>query len=35
MRSVVLYTSSTRTNEPMGEDLCVGLLNGRDRKGNI
>ena len=35
VRSVVLCTSSTRTNEPTGEDLCAGYLNGRDRKGNI
>ena len=30
VRSVVLCTSSTRTNEPTGEDLCAGYLNGRD-----
>ena len=35
MRSVVLFTSSTRTNEPTGKDLCAGYLNGRDGKGNI
>ena len=33
MRSVVLCTSSTRTNEPTGEDLCAGYLNGREEKG--
>ena len=32
VRSVVLCTSSTCTNEPTGEDLCVGYLNGRESK---
>ena len=31
MRSVVLCTSSS--NEPTGEDLCAGYLNGRYEKG--
>ena len=30
VRSVVLCTSSTHTNEPTGEDLCYGYFNGRD-----
>ena len=33
MRSVVLCPSSTCTNEPTGEDLCAGYLNGREEKG--
>ena len=33
MRSIVLCTSSTCTNEPTGEDLCPGYLNGREEKG--
>ena len=35
VRSVVLCTSRTRTNEPTGEDLCARYFNGRDQKGNI
>ena len=35
MRSVVLCTSSTCTNEPTGEDLCAGYLNGREEKGMV
>ena len=33
MRFVVLCPSTTCTNEPMGEDLCAGYLNGREEKG--
>ena len=33
VRLVVLYTSSICTNEPTGEDLYAGWINGRDKKG--
>ena len=33
VRLVVLYTSSICTNEPTGEDLYAGWINGRNKKG--